>query len=993
MTKSLLAVFLFLFNCSATPKNSDYSSEIKEDIYENSPIYTQKEDSSIIDQQLSQMTLDEKIGQLFWMAAFCNKGEAEINRVKSLVKNEYVGGVTWFRDTKRKTSPTLQLKYTNQIQNVAKYPVIFSIDGEWGLNMRLDSTVQFPRQLALGAINNQYTIEEFGEEVGRQMKRMGIHVNFAPVIDVNNNPNNPVINDRSFGENKHNVVAKGIAYMQGMHKAGILATAKHFPGHGDTDTDSHLALPVLHHDRYRLETVEMYPFQQLIQNRIGAVMVAHLNVPSLDATPNRPTTLSKYVVTDLLQGQYGFDGLVITDALNMQGIAKYYGSGRAEVEALKAGNDILLYSQNVKTGINAVKKAVQSGELTEERINKSLRKILAAKRWLGILQKAQNISTQHVVADLTQQKVKNLNQKLHNEAITLVQNAKQLPFSDMSNVSIATVGIDNGRATVFQKSLAPYAEMQHFSISSTATSAQFAALHQKLKQFNTVLVGLNTKSRYKRKNFGITAAQKAFIQQLNQEGKLVLSVFGNPYSLENFTNIQTLICGYNTSAEAQKAVAEGIFGAVGFQGTLPVGVTGFPEGSGHFTQGNLRLQYSSLEQFGLKKNALHAVDSLAKAAIRMRATPGCQILIAKDNQVIYRKSFGYFTYNKKRKVKNTDLYDIASITKIAGSMPLVMQSYEQGFLGMQTKIVDMEPALRGGNKDGMKLGEVLNHTSGLRSWVPFYKKTLTKKGNLNAMYSTTPKNGYQQVAKSIYLPKTYEIDSMMYHIRESENNDYGRYVYSDLGYYIIKNYMERTYGEPFEELLNKQFIQKMGFPSMTYNPLNRFPISRIVPSENDTYYRKQVVRGYVHDMGAAMQGGVGGHAGLFATTNDLAMYMQLLLNKGSYGGVQYFQPETIQYFTKRYNYNSRKALGFDKPELDPDRSSPTCYYVSADSFGHTGFTGTYAWADPQNNIIFIFLSNRTYPSMKNRKLIKENIRTKMQEVIWKALDPTCKPLY
>ncbi len=941
-----------------------------------------------IEDRLAQMTIDEKIGQLFWINVNSNDGRGEIDRAKRLIKDYDVGGIIWFRNTKKSTSPTRQVAYTNELQKAAKSPLIVSIDGEWGPNMRLDSTVKYPRQLALGAISDNRMIYDFGLEIGKQMKQLGIHFNFAPVVDVNNNPNNPVINDRSFGADKYNVANKGVAYMNGMHDAGILCTAKHFPGHGDTDTDSHYDLPVINHDRYRLYDIELYPFRELIQARLSGVMVAHLNVPALDNATNRPTTLSPKVVTDLLQNEMGFDGLIMTDAMNMQALTKYYPSGRAEVEALKAGNDILLYSKDVPTGINAIKAALNTGEITEDRINTSVRKILSAKRWLGILDDVPEIPTSGVTEFLNRREAVQLNKSLREKSITLVNNLDlQIPYKDLSSFSIATVSIDDGKIIPFQNALSPYAKMDHYTISSSASDSEYQNLLTKLSSYNQVIVGLVNQSRFASRSFGITQAQRTFLTQLEGQSKLVLNVFGNPYSLQYFENYRNLICAYDDHPATQKAAAEALFGVIGYQGSLPVGVNQIPIGSGFFTQGGHRLIYDSPEVFGISSDRFYRIDSIANAAIRSRATPGCVILIAKDNHVVYQKAFGYHTYNKQIRTKTSDLFDLASITKIAGSMPMIMKEYEQGTLNIYQPVSDLLPELRSTNKASMQVGEILNHTSGLKSWIPFYKTTVDKNSKpLPGVYRTTPATGYLQVAKNLYIKESYEKDSMFLKIHQADNNTRGRYVYSDLGFYFFKDYFETKYQKPYDEYLNEHFISRVGFPSLLYNPLDRFPSSAIIPSEKDDYFRNQEIRGYVHDMGAAMQGGVGGHAGLFGTANDIAIYMQLLLNKGSYGDVQYFQPSTIDTFTRKFNNNSRKALGFDKPELNPNRSGPTSSFASADSFGHTGFTGTFAWADPQNNLIVIFLSNRTYPTMNNRKLLTQNVRPKIQEEAYRIFE-------
>ncbi len=988
MIKYAILNFLLLFACGSSGDFADAQPSINSlvdenrnvPIYETMPKTGNKKQDAKIEQYLDRMTLDEKIGQLFWIDVFSNKGRAEIEETKRLIQDFHVGGIIWFRDTKKSTSPSQQLRYTNELQLSSKYPLIVSIDGEWGLNMRLDSTIQYPRQLELGAIQDNQLIQEFGLEVGNQLKYMGIHFNFAPVVDVNNNPYNPVINDRSFGEDKYNVAAKGIAYMKGMHQAGILCTAKHFPGHGDTNVDSHKDLPVINHNLTRLHDTELYPFQQMIQHRVGGIMVAHLSLPAIDPSPNRPATLSKKIVHDLLQTQLHFDGLIVTDAMNMQGVAKHYPSGIAEVEALKAGNDILLYSNDVPLAINAIKSALTHGELTEQRIDQSLRKILSAKRWLGILEEAQQIPASNITSYINRPQARLLNKKVREQSITLVKNEEyRLPYTDLSAYNFATVGIDDGSRTPFQDALSPYTKMDHFSISINASDSEYQKLFQQLSNYNQVLVGLVPGSRYKNKSFGISPSAINFLNQLEHQNKLVLSVFGNPYSLEKFSTYRHLILGYEGDPINQRATAEMIFGALPFKGKTPVAVTNIPFGTGTITPGNARLIYGQPEDFGLSSSQFYKIDSIAQDAINMGAAPGMVVLISKDNKVVYNRAYGYHTYNKRVPMQKDDIFDLASITKIAASLPAIMHEYDQGSITMKHTIGNLFPEYANSNKASMKIGEILNHTSGLKSWIPFYKNTVYG-GRLSTIYRTTPANGYVQVANNIYILKNYEKDTILTKITESPNGTRGRYVYSDMGFYYFKNYFERKYQKPYDQYIDELFYRRVGFPSFTYNPLNKFPKNRIVPSERDTYFRNQTLQGYVHDMGAAMQGGVGGHAGLFGSANDLAIYMQLLLNEGSYGNVQYFSPSTVRYFTKQYNNNSRKGIGFDKPEKRPNKGDgPTCKEASADTFGHTGFTGTFAFADPQNQLSVIILSNRTYPSMENRKLITHGVRPKIQE--------------
>ncbi len=940
-----------------------------------------------IERKLASMTLEEKIGQLLMIAVYSNKGNAEVQAAKRLIKDHHLGGIMFLRDTKKTSSPTRQLQITNELQRASRTPLMVAIDGEWGLSMRLDSTVAFPRQLTLGAHNDNHLIQEMGKEIGRQCKRLGIHINFAPVVDVNNNPNNPVINDRSFGENMFNVADKGMAYMRGLHEAGVLACAKHFPGHGDTDTDSHYALPQINHSRRRLDSLELFPFKRLIEARLGTMMVAHLNIPSLDPSPGKPSVVSKPIVTDLLRRDLRFDGLVFTDALNMKGATNYSPSGKLEVEALKAGNDVLLFPLRVSTAIEGIKQALNNGEITEARIDESVRRILAAKRWMGILEKPFYPGTSFVHEDLNRPATKYLAQRLYEKSITVVKNDNNLlPLRDLRNYRIATVGIDNGKRTPFQTALDDYAPMTHFSISGNATDAEFNQLLSKLKGYNLVLVGLVNSSRYPSRNFGVTMPIKSFLRMSALQSNTVVSVFGNPYSLAHFADYKYLICGYDRATEAQRAAAQVIFGALQANGKLPVAASYLPQGSGiPLLTGNLRLKHTNPNEIGLDQANFYKVDSVANAAIRIGATPGCQILITKDNKVIYHKSFGYHTQNKRRKVRNSDIYDLASITKITASVPSIMKAYEEGKIGLNDRLSRLLPEAANTNKAFMTPAEILTHTSGLRSWIPFYKKTIDKNKRLNSNYSRSYSNTYSyKIANNMYIKPSYEKDSMRAYIYAEDNNARGRYVYSDLGYYLFKEILERKYSSPLENLVQDNFYKPLGLKTLMYNPLDKFPADQIVPSEKDNYWRNQTVHGYVHDMGAAMQGGVGGHAGIFGNASDLAVYMQMFLNKGTYGGVQFFRPETVKRFTRKQNSKSRRALGFDKPELDTRKIGPTSEYAPASSFGHTGFTGTYAWADPDNNLILIFLSNRTYPTASNKRLITQNIRPKVQAEVYKV---------
>jgi len=935
-----------------------------------------------VESTLANMSQDEKIAQLMMVAAYSTKGKAHVKEVKNLVERYQLGGLIFF-----KGEPTKQVEQTNLYQSVADVPLLIAIDGEWGLSMRLDSTVVYPRQLMLGAVQNNQLIYEMGAQVAKQCKRMGIHVNFAPVVDVNNNSNNPVINDRSFGEDKYNVAAKGISYMRGMQDNGIMACAKHFPGHGDTDVDSHYDLPIINHDINRLRSIEFFPFQELIRNGLQSTMIAHLNIPALDATPNQPSTLSKPIVTDLLRTKMGFDGLVFTDALNMKGVTKYYAPGETEVKAFMAGNDVLLFPTDVAKAIVAMRSAISTGKISEERLNQSVRRVLKAKAKLG-LKKFTSLKTENLVADLNLISYDLLNRKLAEEAITVAENNKSIiPFKNLDKLKIASINIGDKANNIFQKTLRYYAPIDNYHLSKNSSTSDQQNLLNALKNYNLVILSIHNMSRYAHKNFGLTASTISAVQQISKQIETVLVVNGSPYSLSKFENQNTVLCTYADNALNQQTAAMMLFGAVGAKGALPV--TASPQfyfGKSIKTEGGLRLKYTIPEEVGLNRFDLLKIDDIAEEAIRTKATPGCVVLMAKDGKVVFYKSYGHHTYKKDELVHPADIYDLASLTKVCATNLSLMRLEEDNVINTNNGIGNYLSKVKNSNKASLKIKDILIHESGLLSWIPFYLNTLNEDGKLTDDYSSNRSGEFSiKVADDMYMNRNY-ITEMWDTIKSSELLNKGKYRYSDLGYYMFKEMVEEKTNMPFEQFTSRQFYQPLGLSTMGFNPNSRFKKEYIVPTEEDDYFRNQLLHGYVHDMGAAMLGGVSGHAGLFSNANDVAIMFQMFLNKGVYGGQRYFQPYTIEKFTALQKDDNRRGLGFDKPNLEDLENSPCAEDATVDVYGHTGFTGTCAWADPVHNTVYVFLSNRVHPDMDNKKLYKNDIRTRIHQVLYDALE-------
>ena len=865
---------------------------------------------------------------------------------------------------------------------------MISMDAEWGTGMRLkEDGMSFPYAMMLGAIQDNRLIYDMGKEIARELRRLGVHINFAPVADVNNNPNNPVINYRSFGEDRYNVTAKSYMYMKGMQDGNVMACAKHFPGHGDTDVDSHYDLPVITHNNQRLDSIEIFPFRVLAEQGIQSIMLAHLHVPAIDSVPNLPTTLSVPAVQDLLKSKLGFDGLIFTDGLGMKGVTKHYRSGEVEAKALVAGNDVLLLPQDVGAAFKEIKNYMASGHLSEEQVATSVKKILRYKHRLG-LTSPQRINPINLRKELNSKEAMTLKKRLTENAMTLVRNEKDLlPLRDLGNKKIASLSLGSRSKTNFQKRLDLYGRIAHFHSEKEPSSYGKKQLLTQLKNHSTVIISLHDMSNSASKNFGLSKTQIDLVNELNALTKVVLVVFGNPYSLKHFDNIECVLEAYDEDVITQDVAAQALFGTFSINGRLPITASAKSKFNGGVSTSSLfRMGYDSPESVGLNSIVLQKIDVLAQEAIEGKSTPGCVVLVAKDGKIVYNKSFGHHTYNKKRATKTDDIFDLASVTKILSSTLAIMKLQEQGLINIYQPISTYLPELKGSNKENLVLHDIMAHRARLTPWIKFYEKTISSKAYPSSSYfKKKPVAGFNiPVTEKLYLKDTQKED-MWKDIRESPLRNTREYKYSDLGFYLIAHLVERVTGKPLDRFMEDEFYKPLGLSTATYNPWKNTSLNRIPPTEEDKYFRRQRVHGYVHDMGAAMLGGVSGHAGLFANSQDVAILMQMLLNNGYYGGQQYLNPETIRTFTNRHGECTRRGIGFDMKELQADKSQNTCSSASISTFGHLGFTGTVTWADPENNLIYVFLSNRTYPSMKNNKLNREDFRPRIQEVIYESM--------
>ncbi|MBW6478234.1 MAG: serine hydrolase [Bacteroidales bacterium] len=978
-----LTLSFFLLFSFATPVESEFLENFQGSSFDPPIDYS----TPWVDSVFYSLTPEQRLAQLFIIEVQSNQNRRYYDRISKLLSEYNIGGVIFFRG-----GPVSQLRLTNTLQRQMQTPMFVSIDAEWGLAMRLDSTISFPRQITLGAITNERLIYELGLEMGWQSRRMGIHMNFSPVVDVNSDPRNPVINSRSFGECRYNVSRKGIAMMYGMNDAGIIASAKHFPGHGDTDLDSHYTLPVLHHSREEMDSVHLFPFQKLIEQGLLSVMVAHLNIPELDNTPGIPSSLSRPMVTEILQGEMGFKGLVVTDALNMKGVSDYYPSGELEVRALLAGNDILLMPNDVPKAINSIKKAVENGIIEQDYIDQKVRKVLYFKELAG-LDKYRPLPIRDLHSDLNSERFHKINRRLAEAAITIIHNENDLlPLKRLDTLNIAALSIGSSTENPFQSMLANYGPMNMFSISKNHTSQQAENMIRQLSDYNLIILSVQNNSMFPGRNYGISQANIDLINKLSAENNVVLNIFANPYSLQAFgdglNNAKAVVISYQDGKDFEHASAQVIFGAIPARGRLPVSVMPhFPIYTGIMTQGGLRARYLNPDDVGINPEMLKRVDSIALHGIHEKAFPGCQIAILKDGAMIYNHSFGYHTYENKIPVKNTDIYDLASLTKIIATTATLMKLADEEKINIDDPLDVYLPMVRGTNKENLIIREIMAHQARLRSWIPFFIATLNEGRPDPAIFqSRNSKDFPVKVAENLYIHKDYR-DTIFRKLLDSELLSRRRYIYSDLGFILFAEMIESVTGLSIDNYVNQTFFKPLGLKTMTYNPLEKFSTDRIIPTENDTLFRGQTLKGYVHDPTAAMLGGVAGHAGLFSNAADVAVFMQMLLQNGSYGGIEFISPETVREFTTtQYAGNqNRRALGFDKPSIRALDSSPAAKSASFQSYGHTGFTGIYAWVDPKENLVYVFLSNRVHPDASNRKISEMSIRLEIHQAIYDAV--------
>lgn len=966
--------------------------------------------TSWADSVVNTLSLDQQIGQLFMIAAYSNKDTEYEDSLDELILKYHVGGLIFFQGT-----AVRQALLTNRYQQSSAIPLMIGMDAEAGIGWRLKDAMEFPNQTLLGAIREDEWLFHVGKSIGKHCHTMGIHVNFAPVVDVNINPRNPVIGTRSFGEAVQNVSRKAICFMKGLESEQVMGVAKHFPGHGDTDTDSHLALPLIKHTAARIDSIELEPFKAVFEAGIPGVLLGHLEIPALEPH-SVPATLSTRIVQQLLKEKLQFKGLCFTDAMNMKGVTKGRKKGEADLLALKAGNDIILFPEDIATSVREIKRAIKEGEISEELIRERCRRVLEAKEKY-VLPHSAPIDTANLIKRLNAPEELLVKNDSYARAITLVKNEKLLlPLMHLDTLRLATLNFGDRDADVFHKTVESYTNCTAFRLSKNAGKAVVDSLIKKLSDYNCIIIYNSAARNSIGSQFGSSALLSDLIRTLKGK-QLILCHPATPYGIDKYSYLplNAILVGYSNDLPAQRFMAQAIFGGININGKLPVSINlSYPAGSGLSTP-KIRIGAHVPEYTGMSSEKLQRIDSICRAAIQCQATPGCEVLVAKDGYVIYHNAFGHHTYENREANRNDDIYDLASVTKIAATLPAVMMLYDQGTIKLDTPISAYLKGTHGSNKSAITVRELLLHMGGLKSSFPFFQYAIDKEslsGRLTSSKKTAThtlklkedlyinpqfryrdstfgfekKTDYHLVSPHFYVHEHFR-DSVHSLLINTDLRSDKKYAYSDLSFILLKDIVEEQTGTPFNVYLRNNLYHPIGAGNSDFLAHITLDMERVIPSSKDHVYRKSTLHGYVHDPTAALLGGIAGHAGLFSTAGDLAKIMTMYLNYGKYGGKQYIDSTTVALFTKIQLSpdKNRRGLGFDKPDPRAGKPSPTCKKTPASTYGHTGFTGTCAWNDPENRITYIFLSNRTYPNEFNNKLSSENIRTKIQEAIYDAL--------
>ena len=946
-----------------------------------------------VDSVLADLDTAQRLGQLIVARAHPDGSRGTLAEFTALVDAAAVGGVCFFG-----SSPQQLADWTAALRaDTVRLPLLFALDAEWGPAMRIGSELsgRLPYALTQGAANDPALTRELGQEAGRQLRLLGIDMSLGPVADLNSNPDNPVIGRRSFGEQPIRAGRLAQAFARGLADAGVLAVAKHFPGHGAPSIDSHEGLPTLDATRAQLDSTDLVPFRLLAQDGIAGIMTGHLAVPALDPRVGVPASLSPGITEGILRNEYKYEGLVVSDGLDMAAVQdSTLAPGEVSVRAFLAGNDVLLLPPDPLAAHQALLQAMRAGRFDGYRLESSVRRVLLAK-YAALQRRLPEEQLSGTVASrLGDFKLRSLNERLYRAAVTPARlRTAQLPLGEVGTVrtAVLSIGSPAGEPSPFQSTAELHQPLSMLHLGKPLDRLEVERWTEQLSSYDRVLVGLHGLSSDG--DYGLVASHLRVLRAAALKTEVIVVVFGSPYALRRLAGLPNVLVAYEDTPMAQRAAAEVIYGSTRARGTLPVSVPGgFRAGRAAPTGGTtFRLRLSTAANAGMSELKLNRLESIVEEAMRTQATPGGVLLAARDGEIGAFRSYGKFTYEDEAlPVDLNTVYDLASVTKVAATTLAIMKLHEQRRISVYDSLGRYVVRLRGTNKGSLVIADILAHEARLRPWIPFYESTiLTDKEGARSyrpdVYAPQRGGPYgTSVTDRLFIADAYR-DTVYNQIYRSELRSQTGYRYSDLGFYLMAVLVEEMTGQTLDEYVYQEFYRPLGLRTIGFNPLERLSLERIPPTEDDDYFRFGRVQGYVHDMGAAMLGGVSGHAGLFSDAYDLAVIMQMLLNEGYYGGRRYFEPATVRLFTRRHPQSTRRGLGWDMAELSRKGGGNMSPLASARTFGHLGFTGTCAWADPETGVVFVWLTNRTFPKMTPNLFGKENYRPRLQGVVYESL--------
>ena len=932
-----------------------------------------------VDSVFQTLNENQKIGQLFIVRLSSHIPNEVIRNIEKKVEAGMVGGVLFTSG-----SPSKQGRITNGLQENSRVPLLIAQDGSAGLGYLLDSTLTFPRPLAQASLSNDSMVYQIALDIGKQLKALGVHMSLSP----NPTPVHLETVDASilYGDDPTSVAKKSLLHMKGLQDAGVLSCAKYFPLKS-IEVINQKGKPeiTLYHD-----SIVSQPFTQLMDNGVNAVMPNATDLPVFFEQKRADlkkklsdATFDEFENGTLIHSFLGYDGIVMLDLQTMEHSTDKFEAGDAGLLAFKAGAELLLSDADADPAFRKIKRLLHSQKEYEAILNQRIRKILALKYDAGLFRKTR-VDVNLLPSALNGIESRVLRTKAFLETITVVRNQNHvLPVRLLESRRFAcvVVGDSTERADIFHRSLRKYVPALRYQVGESAPVLDLSAQ-------DVVLVAIfpGTSNKALQNLMGV-------LQEAGPHQQIIIADFGCRIFEQYATRFPAVMTGYSNEKDVIGMIPQIIFGGYAANGILPVKYGDIPSGTGIETAQLQRLAYSFPEDAGIDSETLEKIGNIAQEAISAGSTPGCYVLVAKGGKVIYDNAFGHLTYEQKNPVTDETIYDLASLTKVCATLQAVMFMEEREIIDVYKKLSVYLPELRGTNKKDITIIDALTHQAGLAPFVPLWPLTLEGPALKPIYYSSQQNISYPlQIAPSLFgspilRDSVWSWITVSKMLQKPKRTPY-TYRYSDLGFMMFKQLAERGLNQPLEEFLQQNFYEPLGAYSIGYTPLERFPADMIAPTERDTLFRGGLLIGTVHDERAAMLGGVSGHAGLFGTANDLSKLGQMLLQDGSYGGLQYYKPETVKKFTSRQFQSSRRGLGWDKP-VPGEWNSPTSRYASPKTFGHTGFTGTCLWVDPEFDLVYIFLSNRVFPD-RSDKLIQTNIRSRIQDVIYEAIFNFCK---